>query len=183
VLAAVPLLPSPQASSALTAPFCDIGQSPHFGFGFASLKDQIGDAMGDPIECEHANPENGDVLQQTSTGLSFYRKSTNTPTFTDGFLHWGLTADGLVTWTGREHRSTRSRRANAHGHALSATGDSDARAVINRAVRRRCPWPCGCLTGHRRRLAGLWHTLRAVSAATCGRAGDERPIPDRSWTT
>src|SRR5207245_319381 len=57
VLAALLLLPPPQASSAQTAPFCDIGQSPHFVFGFASLKDQIGAAMGDPIECEHANPE------------------------------------------------------------------------------------------------------------------------------
>jgi hypothetical protein len=29
----------------------------------------------------------------------------------------------------------------------------------------------------------LWHTFRAVGAARCGRTGDERPVPDRSWTT
>jgi hypothetical protein len=39
-------------------------------------------------------------LQETSTGLAFYRASTNTPTFTDGFQHWALTAFGLVNWTG-----------------------------------------------------------------------------------
>jgi hypothetical protein len=80
--------------------FCRPGQSPQFVLGFAALRESVGDAMGDPIECEHANPENGDSLQQTTRGLAFYRKSTNTPTFTDGFNHWGLTSDGLVTWTG-----------------------------------------------------------------------------------
>jgi len=82
------------------APFCPPGGAPSFQFGFAALKAQIGDAMGEPTECEHANPENGDTLQATTTGLSFYRKSTNTPTFTDGFRHWGLTSTGLVFWTG-----------------------------------------------------------------------------------
>ena len=74
--------------------------TPSFVLGFAALKDQLGDIMGDPLECEHANPQNGDSLQQTTTGLAFYRKSTNTPTFTDGYQHWALTPDGLVTWYG-----------------------------------------------------------------------------------
>jgi hypothetical protein len=82
------------------AAFCPPGEQPTFRFGFAALKEQVGDAMGDPTECEHSNPENGDTLQATTTGLSFYRKSTNTPTFTDGFRHWGLTSAGLVAWTG-----------------------------------------------------------------------------------
>jgi len=86
--------------AAAQAPFCAPGVQPSFQFGFAALKAQIGDAMGEPTECEHANPENGDTLQATTTGLSFYRKSTNTPTFTDGFRHWGLTSAGLVAWTG-----------------------------------------------------------------------------------
>src|SRR4051794_24257211 len=74
--------------------FCAPGQVPAFQFGFAALKAQVGEAMGDPTECEHTNAENGDSLQATSTGLSFYRKSTNTPTFTNGFEHWGLTSAG-----------------------------------------------------------------------------------------
>ena len=46
----------------------------------------------------------GDSHQQTSSGLSFYRKRTNTPTFTNGSEHWALTRDGLVTWTGSSWR-------------------------------------------------------------------------------
>ena len=67
---------------------------------FAQLKARLGDKMGDPIECEHTNVDNGDSLMQTTTGLAFYRKATNTPTFTNGFEHWALTAQGLVYWTG-----------------------------------------------------------------------------------
>jgi hypothetical protein len=89
-----------QPAAAQSAPFCGAGESPAFVFGFAALREQVGGAMGAAIECEHADPVNGDTLQQTTTGLSFYRKITNTATFTDGFQHWGLTADGLRTWTG-----------------------------------------------------------------------------------
>jgi hypothetical protein len=88
-------------STVLAAGFCAPGQSPKFAFGFAALSGQLGATMGDATECEHSNASNGDTLQATTTGLAFYRKATNTPTFTDGFNHWGLTADGLVAWTGQ----------------------------------------------------------------------------------
>ena len=61
------LLSTPVAA----APYCEPGQEPEFVLGFAFMKSQIGDVMGEPLECEHANPDNGDMLQQTSTGLSF----------------------------------------------------------------------------------------------------------------
>jgi len=50
------------------APYCRSGQAPQFVFGFAALA-QAGAPMGTALECEHANPANGDTLQQTSTGL------------------------------------------------------------------------------------------------------------------
>lgn len=87
-------------ASAQAAPFCAAGQAPQFAFGLAALKSQLGATMGEPLECEHANSANGDTLQRTTTGLAYYRKATNTPSFTDGFRHWALTAGGLVTWTG-----------------------------------------------------------------------------------
>ena len=59
---------------------------------------RIGDAMGDPLECEHPDSANGDTLQQTTTGLAIYRQNTNTPEFTDGFNHWVLGNDGLQAW-------------------------------------------------------------------------------------
>ena len=99
LLASVVLTPLPAAAQGNT--FCPAGQSPHYNAGFADLKAHIGDAMGDPLTCEYPDPNGtGDIHQDTTTGLAFWRKSTNTPTFTDGFNHWGLTTQGWVTWTG-----------------------------------------------------------------------------------
>lgn len=83
-----------------SAPYCPAGHSPQFTLGFATLRAQVGDAMGVPVACEHANPENGDSLQATSTGLAVYEQATGTMRFTDGFRHWALTPDGLVAWEG-----------------------------------------------------------------------------------
>ncbi len=80
---------------------CAPGVKPAFGQGFAALKAQLGSTMGDATTCEYPDPKGtGDVLQQTTSGLAFWRKTTNTPTFTDGFGHWGSTPSGWVTWVG-----------------------------------------------------------------------------------
>lgn len=80
---------------------CPPGQSPSYTAGFANLSAQVGDAMGQPVTCEFPDPNGtGDVHQKTSAGLASWRKSTNTPTFTDGYNHWALTSAGMVTWTG-----------------------------------------------------------------------------------
>jgi hypothetical protein len=100
VLAVVIVLGAPEPALAQGFPFCRPGQSPQFTFGFASLKAHLGPTMGEPIECEHPNNANGDTLQRTSTGLAYWRKSTNTPTFTDGYRHWAITSAGLVAWVG-----------------------------------------------------------------------------------
>jgi hypothetical protein len=98
-LSVVFLTPVPPAL-AQAAPYCGPGSTPRFTAGFADLKAQLGATMGDPIECEHTDGSSGDVLQQTTAGLAFWRKSTNTPTFTDGAQHWALTPAGLVAWSG-----------------------------------------------------------------------------------
>ena len=71
---------------AQSAPYCAPGQLPGFVFGFAALHDWLGDAtMGAAATCEYADPNGtGDTQQNTTRGLAFWRKSTNTPTFTDG---------------------------------------------------------------------------------------------------
>jgi len=92
---------SAPAALAQAAPHCDPGQSPEFVFGFADLKAEIGDVMGNPVSCQYADPNGtGDTLQDTSTGLAFWRKSINTPTFTNGATYWALVDIGLVSWTG-----------------------------------------------------------------------------------
>jgi hypothetical protein len=100
LMATLALVPS-AAASAQTAAGCQPGEAPHFTFGFAALKTQIGDDMGDALTCEFPDPNGtGDVHQRTTKGLAFWRKSTNTPTFTNGFDHWAETPNGWVTWTG-----------------------------------------------------------------------------------
>jgi hypothetical protein len=80
---------------------CGSGQAPKFTLGFAGLKAHLGDVFGEPTTCEFADPNgSGDVLQQTTRGLAFWRKKSNTPTFTNGNDHWALTSAGWVTWTG-----------------------------------------------------------------------------------
>ncbi len=80
---------------------CAPGQSPQFVLGFADMQAMLGETMGQPTTCEFPDPNGtGDVHQQTSTGLAFWRKSTNTPTFTNGAEHWANTPTGWVYWTG-----------------------------------------------------------------------------------
>jgi hypothetical protein len=90
----------PALVGAFAEDFCQPGQTPQFAGGFADLQAQLGDTMGTPLDCEHVDPNTGDSQMTTSTGLAFYRKQTNTPTFTDGYNHYALTGDGLVSWTG-----------------------------------------------------------------------------------
>jgi len=91
----------PAAPPTESGAFCASGVDPQFSFGFATLKATVGDRMGAAQSCEYGDPQgSGDVLQATTTGLAFYRVSTNTPTFTDGWNHWGLTDNGVVYWTG-----------------------------------------------------------------------------------
>ncbi len=81
---------------------CHPGQSPAFAVGMDNLKQQLGNAMGVPLECEHPTSAIGDTIQQTTTGLAAYSKLTNTVSFTDGWRHWAITARGPVTWEGTD---------------------------------------------------------------------------------
>lgn len=98
----MPLSAPVSAAQEDPAPFCQPGQTPRFQLGLAQLKDRLGDTMGEPLECDHEDPASGDLLQQTTTGLAFYRPRTNTPTFSTGVETWALSprGRGLLLWTG-----------------------------------------------------------------------------------
>ena len=73
--------------AATTAAECE------FILGFASLKALIDaaegpDKVGDCLENQRFNPENGDALQQTTGGLLVWRKADNWTAFTDGYRTW-----------------------------------------------------------------------------------------------
>lgn len=91
--------PSPTTPASAAADACTPGQ-PSFVHGAATLKAAVGDAMGDPLECERVTDAAGDTEQRTSAGLVYYRASTNAVAFTNGFDHWALAASGVVHWTG-----------------------------------------------------------------------------------
>ena len=98
----IALLISPASPAwAQAGNYCTSGQSPKFEHGFADLNARLGSIMGTATTCEYSDLNGtGDVEQKTSTGLAFWRKSTNTPTFTNGSEHWAHTPYGWLTWTG-----------------------------------------------------------------------------------
>jgi len=63
------------------------------------LSQQLGDTMGQPVECPHPAGDNDDIVQQTTTGLAIVRSTTGAPTFTDGTTRWALIASNVLNWT------------------------------------------------------------------------------------
>jgi hypothetical protein len=59
-----------------------------FKLGFKALHDLIPEIVGDCLDNETHNPENGDGLQMTARGLMVWRKADNWTAFTDGSTTW-----------------------------------------------------------------------------------------------
>src|SRR5438128_6192367 len=51
-----------------------------------------------PSNAKHPDGTTGDVQQHTSTGLLYWRKSTNIPTFINGAEHWALRDTQALHW-------------------------------------------------------------------------------------
>lgn len=105
VLALLFALVPPSVNAQGFRTFCPPGQAPHFVGGFAVLAERVGpETIGAPMTCEFPDPNGtGDVMQLTTQGLAFWRKRTNTPTFTNGFIHFAVTERsplGTVYWYG-----------------------------------------------------------------------------------
>ena len=80
---------------------CQPGQSPVLSSDFNALKNAVGEAIGVPRECVHLDPASGDRVQMTSTGLAVLRPNSGIATFTDGYRHWAIQANGaLSAWEG-----------------------------------------------------------------------------------
>jgi hypothetical protein len=135
------LLARPAPVAASDADHCAPGQSPQYSGGFAALFSALGDQrMGQPVTCEFADPNGtGDVHQETSKGLAFWRKSTNTPTFTDGNQHWAITGQGLVTWVGTSIDPPGVLPTDARLRSLAQDVADDVNAFWARQVRGYTP--------------------------------------------
>jgi hypothetical protein len=95
IVALIP--PGAPVSMSQAAPFCASDQAPEFPTEFTPLVGALAGAMGDPLECAHA--QDGSLLLTTSGGLAFVRLEDGAPTFTNGFENWALTGDGVTYWT------------------------------------------------------------------------------------
>jgi peptidoglycan/xylan/chitin deacetylase (PgdA/CDA1 family) len=70
-----------------------------FGPDLATLRLAVGDAMGQPINCETSINGAGDTIQYTSTGTAFYTVNPVGAIFTDGYHRWALDSTGLSYWS------------------------------------------------------------------------------------
>lgn len=91
VLASIPVL---AADTAIAHADCAVA----FGPGMRNLRAAVGEAMGQPLDCEHATDLSGDTIQTTSTGTAWYMVGDNSEIFTDGYHRWVLSAAGLTYW-------------------------------------------------------------------------------------
>jgi hypothetical protein len=87
--------------------FCEPQEMPAFRFGFQTLSSLLGDSMGTPIECEHADVASGDTLQTTSTGLPREMRGRGAAENSCGRLHGSATEPS---------------RSSFHAHAGGALG-------------------------------------------------------------
>jgi hypothetical protein len=66
-----------------------------FKFDLRLLRSEIPDVVGDCLENERVNPENGDTLQRTTGGLLVWRKADKATAFTDGSRTWARGPTGV----------------------------------------------------------------------------------------
>src|SRR5207248_2660512 len=74
------------------APVAHADCAAEFGPGLANLRNAVGEAMGQPIDCETAIDAAGDSMQHTSTGTSWFigAGAQSDAIFTDGYHRWEL---------------------------------------------------------------------------------------------
>ena len=66
-----------------------------FQLGFEALHETIPNVVGDCLEDERHNPENGITVQHTTNGLLIWRKADNLTAFTDGKVTWINGPEGI----------------------------------------------------------------------------------------
>jgi peptidoglycan/xylan/chitin deacetylase (PgdA/CDA1 family) len=59
----------------------------------------VGDAMGQPIDCETSIDAAGDTIQHTSTGTAWFISTQSDAIFTDGYHRWEQDDRGLLYWS------------------------------------------------------------------------------------
>ncbi len=162
-----------QVAGATTAPYCAPGKGPSFQMGFAELRAQIGDRMGNPVECEHVDAATGNTLQRTPLGTAVYWPGANVAGFTNGQKTWVLTASGLIDRPGDERagapiaapRAAPTPGAVSTNAAMRVANTDGAGVVLRAAPSDGARVPRGLLEGTRvqvlERSGDQWVHVRA----------------------
>jgi peptidoglycan/xylan/chitin deacetylase (PgdA/CDA1 family) len=141
LVVALATVPSQAAQAQVAGPACVA----EFGRHMLDLRADVGDAMGQPLDCEHALDAAGDTIQPTSTGTAWYTIATGAAIFTDGYHRWALDPSGLMYW------------GSPDAVPLLLDGLPDGTAVWSRSV--TCPvlytHEVPSVTGFRSFLTGL----------------------------
>ena len=87
---------APDATSQPTAAAAVASGSCRFRFGFKLLHDMASTIVGNCLDDEGHNAQNGDGLQHTTNGLLVWRKADNWTAFTNGYWTWINGPNGLV---------------------------------------------------------------------------------------
>jgi hypothetical protein len=106
----------------------------YFQFEMRLLRSEIPDQVGDCLENQHYNPENGDTLQRTTGGLMVWRRSSRTVAFTDGARTWAHGPNGL------ESRSN-DQRFDWEASPGAVPADASAQPAPTAAASSRPPLP------------------------------------------
>ena len=122
-----------------------------FILGFATLKALIDAAegpekVGDCLENERFNPQNGEARQHTTSGLLVWRKADNWTAFTDGYRTWAngphglqsrLNTEGVPVGTAGADHAVLDRRGHSErcGHGENPAGEPGRHAGGRRGDR------------------------------------------------
>jgi hypothetical protein len=175
VLIAATLTALPWTAEA--SPFCPGDQKLPFMPAIARLHEQVGSAMGDPIECVRTDRTTGGAHQQTTTGIAVYQQDGSAATFTNGRDFWRMTPEGLLHWEGWHGRAGPSDETAAP--VVKAEESAPVSATpVDRYSTVEAATVLQVIDGDRPRLV-LQHESTAYAVDVSRACSDDQPLPGR----
>lgn len=139
--------------------------------GFARLRELVGaDKIGNCLEDEHFNVENGNAEQRTTGGLLVWRKADNFTAFTDGGTTWVNGPEGLQKRPNNERFAWETDPVTAPSTTVASTGPvassppAPTPTATSAVARSASPAPAAASAGTI--AGGTTATTGAVAAAT-----------------
>jgi hypothetical protein len=155
-----------------------------FVLGFATLERMIPQQVGQCLEDEQHNPNNGDGLQHTTGGLIVWRKADNFTAFTDGYRTWVNGPYGI-----QERLNTQRFRWEANPARLAVVADAQG---SNSVPTPSTKWPAyvSAQWGYALQYPPGWYSLPNHGAPDTDKYFSSRAVsspqqlgPNDAWLT